>query len=90
MFQGKNWPMMDNSCPRDGWRYDEYMKHATVAGKDEHGAIFFYVRDLLRNFCTRVQSLRISFSMFNIDAMELDSYLPDMEFDRIEVSLTSL
>jgi hypothetical protein len=86
MFQDKCWPMSDSSCPRLGWRCDEYMKHATAAGKDEHGAIFFYVRDLLKNFCTRVQNLRLSFSMFRTNAVELRRYLPDTKFDRIEVS----
>jgi hypothetical protein len=90
MFQDKNWPMLDNACPRSGWRYDEYMKHATAAGKDEHGALFFYVRDLLTKFCTRVQSLRISFTMFSTNAQKLGSYLPDAKFDRIEVRPPSL
>jgi hypothetical protein len=89
MFQDKYWPMSDSSCPRLGWRYDEYMKHATVAGKDEHGAIFFHVRDLLKKFCTRVQNLKLSFSMFRTNAVELETYLPDTKFDRIEACTLS-
>jgi hypothetical protein len=85
MFQDKSWPMLDNACPRSGWHYNEYMKHATKAGKDEHGAIFFYVRDLLTKFCTRVQNLSISFTMYSKNARELGSYLQDVKFDRVEV-----
>lgn len=86
LFHTEEWLMKDSSDPRQGWRYDEYMKHAPIAHKDEHGAIFFYVRNLLVQFCTRLRDTNISFQMFNVDAQDLGCYVPNTRFDRIEVS----
>lgn len=77
--------MKDSSNPREGWHYYEYMKHAPVAKSDDHGAIFFYVRDLLLKFCTRLHNVKISFRMFCMDAQDLGQYVGDLKFDRIEV-----
>ncbi|KAF2623920.1 hypothetical protein BU25DRAFT_349343 [Macroventuria anomochaeta] len=86
LFQDSDWPMKDSSNPREGWSYHKYMKHAPVAKADEHGAVFFYVRDLLNRFCTRLQKAKISFQMSCMDARDLGPYLQDMKFDRIEIS----
>jgi hypothetical protein len=77
--------MKDSSDPRDGWLYTEYMKYTPVAKDDEHGAMFFYVRDLLLKFCRQVRNTNISFQIFSVNAQELDVYVGDMKFDRIEV-----
>jgi hypothetical protein len=82
--------MKDNASPRDGWLFDEYIKDAPPAKADEVGAIFFHVRDLLVKFCSRLRSSNVSFLLFNMDARDLEPYLHDMEFDRIEVSTAHL
>ena len=81
--------MLDNSSPRNGWSYAEYMKYAPVTQKDEHGAIFFCIRELLTKFCIRLQNQRLTFTMFSTFAQHLGSYLSDKKFDRIEVRTPS-
>lgn len=78
--------MKDSSCPRDGWKYSDYAKSAPNTKADEYGALFFYLRDLLIDFCTRIQKINISFQMHYVNAQELEQYVGDMKFDRIEVS----
>jgi hypothetical protein len=78
--------LKDSSTLREGWLYSDYMKDAPAAKADEHGAIFFHVRALLLQFCGRLRASNISFQMFNVDARQLDDYVEDMKFDRIEVS----
>jgi len=78
--------MKDSSNPRDGWPYHLYKERATAAKADEHGAIFFYIRDLLSKFCARLRKGPVFFHMFCMDAQHIGSYLQDTRFDRIEVS----
>ena len=77
--------MKDNASPRDGWLFDEYMENAPAAKADEFGAIFFHIRGLLLEFCSRLRRSNISFRLFNMDARDIGRYLGDMKFDRIEV-----
>jgi len=77
--------MKDSSDPRQGWPYHEYMQHAPAARADEHGADFFYIRDLLMKFCTRLRTAKMSFRMFCLDVRDLGQHLTDLKFDRIEV-----
>jgi hypothetical protein len=80
--------MKDSSSPRDGWSSSEYTKSALDTKADEYGALFFYLRELLLAFCTRIRNIKVSFQMYYVDAKELDQYVGDMAFDRIEVSLS--
>lgn len=82
--------MKDSSNPREGWRYDEYMKYATVAHMDEHGAVFFCLRDLLTKFCTLLKGKKISITLLNIDVRGLRGFFGDLKFDRIEVCIRLL
>lgn len=84
-FQGRLWPMKDNADPLDGWTRAEYMKCAPAAKDDIYGALFFYLRDVLREFCTRVRSFRVSFQLLAVDATVLPAHLESLRFDRIEV-----
>ncbi|KAF3032330.1 hypothetical protein E8E12_003854 [Didymella heteroderae] len=86
LFPSCDWSMKDNASPRDGWLFDEYMENAPAAKADEFGAIFFHIRWLLLEFCSRLRSSNISFRLFNMDARDIGCYLGDMKFDRIEIS----
>jgi hypothetical protein len=83
--------MKDDADPLDGWSYDEYITHVTVAKNDVYGAFFFYLQDMLLAFCERIRSWKIAFQLLAVDAMALPSYLKseDSKFDRIEVRLST-
>jgi len=66
------------------------MKHASAAKADVHGAIFFYLREMLMEFCTRLHTTKISFRLFCLDALDIGQYLTDLNFDRIEVCIPYL
>ncbi|KAF2016823.1 hypothetical protein BU24DRAFT_366243 [Aaosphaeria arxii CBS 175.79] len=80
------WPMKDDADPLDDWSYDEYIKSLRIARNDVYGAFFFYLRDLLLEFCTRVHSVSVSFQLLAVNAVDLPRYLNSQQFDRIEVS----
>ncbi|KAJ4384481.1 hypothetical protein N0V86_000080 [Didymella sp. IMI 355093] len=54
--------------------------------RDDFGALFFYLSDVLRQFCAQLRDLDISIKMFGIDATQLHQHVEAMSFDRIEVS----
>lgn len=87
--------MNDAADPLDGWAFDEYIKHATIAKHDVYGAFFFFLRDTLLQFCKRVRNSKTAFHIFAVDAIEIRTYfreqgLNDILFDRIEVNLIGL
>ncbi|KAF2026004.1 hypothetical protein EK21DRAFT_75066 [Setomelanomma holmii] len=86
LFRNGSWPMKDNASPRGGWDYSEYIKFAPSAKADEFGAMFFYLRDLLSKFCNRIRGVQVSFYLFCDNAQELEEYVGDMKFDRIEMA----
>lgn len=61
------------------------MKYAPAAKNDVYGAFFFYLRDILLEFCKRVQSYKMAFQLLAVDAVNLPNYLRGATFDRIEV-----
>ncbi len=79
--------MKDSASPRQGWDYHEYLQYATAAKSDAHGALFFYVRDLLVKFCERVKKTNLSFDLYCQDARFVVKRLQHLTFDRIEVTL---
>lgn len=82
--------MKDDADPLDGWSYNEYIAHATSAKNDVYGAFFNFLRSLLLDFCRQVKTNKISFRLFAVDATKLPDYLGDTQFDRIEVSASSI
>ncbi|KAF2129720.1 hypothetical protein P153DRAFT_430843 [Dothidotthia symphoricarpi CBS 119687] len=85
-FQTSDWPMKDSASPRQGWLYSDYVQYAPAATADEFGALFFYVRKLLLDFCHRVHKIDVSFELFHVNAQSLPSYIGYSKFDRIEIS----
>jgi hypothetical protein len=77
--------MKDDATPRNGWNRLDYAKFAPAAKADEYGAMFFYLCDMLRKFCARIRTIDLSFHMYSVNAQELNEYIGDMMFDRIEV-----
>ena len=45
----------------------------------------FHVKDVLTSFCRRVQTLKITFNLFQVDATSLIDYLSPGTFAQIEV-----
>jgi hypothetical protein len=57
--------------------------------EDIFGCMFFYIKDQLREFLRRIQTHKISFHLFNLDARNLPKELSRLSlgsFDRVEVS----
>jgi hypothetical protein len=82
--------MKDEASPSDGWNYSDYATTSPGAKADGYGAIFFYLRELLTAFCIRVREVKMSFQVYYVDALDLEQYVGNMKFDRIEVSLTAV
>lgn len=52
---------------------------------DIYGKIYFHVKDTLISFCERMETSKISFDLFQVDAASLDDHLLPNTFARIEV-----
>ena len=80
------WPLKDSADPIDGWAFKDVMD--TFIGaliNDVYGKLYFYIKDVLTSFRQRVQTLKISFNLFQADARSLTEYLSRGTFARIEV-----
>ena len=81
---------MDSATPTAGWNrceVRESSKRASKAKHDDSGHLYFFVRDILSAFYTRVQSQNVSFVVTASSAEKLQEILPaDLKFDRIEVA----
>jgi hypothetical protein len=83
--------MKDNASPLEGWDYYEYIKFAPKATNDVVGSFFFFLRDRLSRFCSRIKDTDIHFRLSNVDALELSDHLgaDESQFDHIEVRALS-
>lgn len=77
--------MVDNADPRAGWLEAEYRKHSLAARGDDFGAVFFYLLDLLVEFCECMRTAQVSFELFCTDAVDIGNYVNDKRFDRVKV-----
>ncbi|CCL98321.1 uncharacterized protein FIBRA_00315 [Fibroporia radiculosa] len=94
------WLQADKVNPLSGWHLPSVIKVGKKHGAlplDIYGCMYFYVSDQLREFASRISSLRIKFQLFNMDACELATELSsgalsryglsaDTRFDRIDAS----
>ncbi|TLD18871.1 extracellular exo-polygalacturonase [Venturia nashicola] len=81
------WPLKDSADPADGWETKDVM--AAPMGdllNDAYGKLYFYVKDVLTSFRRRIQTMKISFNLYQEDAKSLTDYLSPGTFSRIEVS----
>ncbi|KAF2444501.1 MYND finger family protein [Karstenula rhodostoma CBS 690.94] len=85
-FQGSEWPMKDDANPFWGWERSDWIKNVQTAEADELGALFFYLRDTLHEFCLRIQKMKSTVWAFNEDASHLPKHVDGSKFDRIEIS----
>jgi hypothetical protein len=88
------WPMKDSADPIQGWPIEEVIQKAPPAKNDIYGSLFFYLQDVLWQFCHQIGSLKLRIQLFQVDALKLPSLLkqygPDQcSFDRIEVHFSS-
>lgn len=80
------WPLNDSADPAGGWETKDVM--ATPLGalsNDSYGKLHFYVKGVLTSFCRRMQTLNISFNLYQEDAKSLTGYFSPGTFSRIEV-----
>ncbi|KAH7085694.1 hypothetical protein BKA63DRAFT_575003 [Paraphoma chrysanthemicola] len=85
-YPGNTWPMSDSATPKDGWSRSDIIESAGCAKEDEHGALFFYLRKLLLEFCVRVQEFDVTFETYCMDARKPENFVGNTKFDRIEIS----
>ncbi|KAK7040336.1 hypothetical protein VNI00_009804 [Paramarasmius palmivorus] len=83
--------LYDSANPLDGWDIDRVLKSGKDHGTTEEdimGCLYFHVKDQLTTFLQRMRKFRVSFSMYDQDAVTLAENLPShlRQFDRIEVS----
>ncbi|KAF2026715.1 hypothetical protein EK21DRAFT_103059 [Setomelanomma holmii] len=86
LFHHATWPMKDSADPREGWERSQYMNFAGGAKADEHGALFFYLRDQLSKFCGRLRNVNIAFQMHCVNVKDVEKSIGDIKFDRIEMA----
>ena len=82
--------MMDSADPAEGWPIDEIIQKAPLAKNDLYGSLFFYLQDVLWQFCHRISRLKVSIQLSQVDALKLPSIVEQYKrgqclFDRIEV-----
>ena len=87
--------MMDSADPLEGWPIDEVFQKAPLAKNDLYGSLFFYLQDVLWQFCHRIGGPKVSIQMSQVDALELPSIIKQYKkgrflFDRIEVRFLTL
>ncbi|CCM01082.1 uncharacterized protein FIBRA_03130 [Fibroporia radiculosa] len=94
------WMQADKVNPLNGWHIPSLVKAGRKHGAlpmDIYGCMYFYVSDQLREFASRLSSLRIRFKLFNLDACKLGNDLSSgvlspyglsdqIRFDRIDAS----
>ena len=86
--------MKDSADPMQGWPIEEVIQKAPLAKNDIYGSLFYYLHNLLWQFCHQMDSLKINIQLFQVDALKLPSIfkqhgIGQYSFDRIEVQLSS-
>lgn len=82
--------MMDSADPLQGWPMEDVLKKTPKAKNDLYGGLFFYIQEVLVEFCSKLQALDVNLVLLHGDAAKLpitlgnDFNLPQL-FDRIEV-----
>lgn len=82
--------MKDSADPLDGWDLDDVLTHTKQAKNDLYGGLFFLLRDILIQFCTKLKTLKANFVLLHTNAVDLPDLLETdfhltHSFDRIEV-----
>ncbi|KAK8232876.1 hypothetical protein HDK77DRAFT_51232 [Phyllosticta capitalensis] len=86
------WPqIMSAFDPTDGWTLKDLLQKTPLAKNDVYGGMFFHVRDILENFCSKIKDLKINFVLLHKEASALPKTLAQdfkltQSFDRIEIS----
>ena len=90
-FRSKDfWPMIDSANPLQVWPLKDIIRHVPAAGDDIYGGMFLFVTNVLTTFCQRLKDLKVSFTLFQMNATQLPGILNEggraqKKFDRIEV-----
>lgn len=86
---------MDSADPLEGWPIDEIIQKAPLAKNDLYGSLFFYLQDVLWQFCHRINRLKVGIQLSQVDALKLPGIIEQYKtgqrsFDRIEVRYLKL
>ncbi|KAJ7582114.1 hypothetical protein C8J56DRAFT_1168157 [Mycena floridula] len=81
----------DSSCPLQGWDVPTVLEAGAKYGttkEDLMGCLFFFVKEQLVEFASRLQRFKITISLFDQDIRALSNNIAPttFKFDRIEVS----
>lgn len=84
--------MMDSADPLGGWSIHDVLGKVPLAKNDLYGGLYFHVHDLLFKFCERIKCMKLTFVLFQVNALELvDTFkecgLLKQGFDRVEVRM---
>ena len=86
--------MNDSADPLEGWSEQDILQGTQIARNDTYGSLYYYLRGLLADFCRRLKSLRLEFTLTRGNAKELPKIFKEAKidptgFDRIEVCYSS-
>ena len=86
--------MMDSADPLQGWPLKDIIRHVPSAKNDIYGRMSLCMTDILTKFCQRLRVLKVSFTLFQLNATKLSELLENAgftqkKFDRIEVSCSA-
>ncbi|KAI0109125.1 hypothetical protein GGR51DRAFT_570002 [Nemania sp. FL0031] len=89
LIYDKFWPTETDVDPLRGWdlaTIDQYNTVMIGAAYDIYGKMFYYVRDLFKQFILKVRAINITFSIMPFAGCKLP-YEIDQTFDRIETGV---
>lgn len=89
----KTWPQRGETDAFRGWSYAKVLEKAGTNSNDIYGALNRYITDLIRTFCERIRHVRLNFTVYDIDAVNLPRTMAmhgkvKSGFDSIEVRRT--
>ena len=86
---------MDSADPLEGWPIDEIIQKALLAKNDLYWSLFFYLQDVLWQFCHQIGRLKVNIQLSQVDALKLPGIVEQYKmgqcsFDRIDVRFPNL
>ncbi|PGH12477.1 hypothetical protein AJ79_04221 [Helicocarpus griseus UAMH5409] len=91
LFEDKSWVLREYADPFSGWNIKEVLQPTYPAKEDVYGQLYLHVKQRLLKFCERLDTLRLSITLFRATSMFLPKAIfearKDIQlYDRIEVS----
>ena len=81
--------MDDKADPSGGWPILDVQQTSSPAPRDWYGKLFIYLHDVLKRFLDRLEKIRISFDLYNVDVKELPQHLEPNKYSKLEVCFST-